>query len=356
MSGRTISGTLRAFVQAMLLLVALPVFAQHQHAGHEDMAGMDMPAPAASVAPPTSTSMEGMDMPAAAASTSPTAMPMEMHDDASSSAMAGMHDHAMPTMSAPAQNDHASAGAMSMQPMQGGRAPPGARSPDYSDGVAPSRMPGMDMKHDASFGLLQFDQLESFAGRDEHGQRWELQGWYGNDDDKLLLRSEGERSDGRIGEGDVEALWSHAVATYWDTTLGARHDLGDGPRRDWLAVGVQGLAPYWFELQATAYVGSADRTAFRLRADYDVLFTQRLILQPELEANLYGRDDRARDIGRGLSDMQLGLRLRYEIRREIAPYVGVQFVHRFGRSADFARSSGGAATDRQLVVGLRLWF
>jgi copper resistance protein B len=213
----------------------------------------------------------------------------------------------------------------------------------------------MDMR-DGSFALLQFDQLEAFAGRDEHGQRWELQGWYGNDDDKLLLRSEGERRDGRLGDGDAEALWSHAVATYWDTTLGVRHELGDGPRRDWLAFGVQGLAPYWFELQATAYVGSADRTAFRLRTDYDVLFTQRLILQPELEANLYGRDDRARDIGRGLSDMQLGLRLRYEIRREFAPYVGVQFVHRFGRTADFVRHAGGAATDRRFVFGLRLWF
>ena len=353
MSGRAISGTFRAFAQAMLLLVSLPALAQHQHVDHADMAGMAMPASAISVAPPATTTMDGMDMPAAAASTSPTATPMETHDAASSSsAMGSMHGHAMPAMSA----DRPSAGAMAMPPMQGGHPPSDARSPDYSDGVAPSHLPGMDMDHDESFALLQFDQLENFAGRDTHGQRWELQGWYGNDDDKLLLRSEGERSNGHLGDGDVEALWSHAVATYWDTTLGTRHDLGDGPRRDWLAFGVQGLAPYWFELQATGYVGSADRTAFRLRADYDVLFTQRLILQPELEANLYGRDDRARDIGRGLSDLQLGLRLRYEIRREFAPYLGVQFVHRFGRTADFVRDSGGAATDLQFMVGLHIWF
>ncbi|MGN6226287.1 MAG: copper resistance protein B [Dyella sp.] len=263
-------------------------------------------------------------------------------------------------MSAMPGMDHAAKGAamsgMSMGAMQGGAAPADARSPDYSDGYGHSTMPGMDMADSASIGMLLVDQLEAFHGRDGSGQAWELQGWYGGDADKLWLRSEGERSDGRLEDGDVEALWSHAVAAYWDTTLGVRHDLGDGPSRDWLAAGVQGLAPYWFDVEATFYLGTAGRSAARLRASYDLRFTQRLILQPELEANLYGRRDPARGLGRGLTYVQFGLRLRYEVRREFAPYVGVQFVQRVGATADLARTAGRAVFDRQFVAGLRIWF
>lgn len=368
MSIRLNRPTIRAAALAIFLAVlALPATAQHQHAGMDGMPGMDMPAPAASAPAPASSTMGGTAMPARAASGVPAPMRGEaapaghamspgtqrgIHDASSQ----GMHPGTMTGMSAQGDAAGPSARAMAMGRMQGGPPPADARSPDYSDGVAPSHLPGMDMGEEARFALLQFDRLESFAGREEHGQRWELHGWYGNDNDKLLVRSEGERSAGRVAEGDLEALWSHAVAAYWDTTLGVRHDLGDGPCRDWLAVGVQGLAPYGFDVEATGYVGLSGRTAARLRADYEVLFTQRLILQPELEANLYGRDDPARGIGRGFSDVQFGLRLRYEIRRELAPYVGMQFVRRLGRTADFARAIGQPVSDRQLVVGLRLWF
>jgi len=347
---------------AVLAALAFPAVAQHQHAGTDGMPGMGMPVPAASVPSPT---MDGMAMPAAPASSPPAPMPMrgdvtpvahEPHQDMSHDVSQGTHGGMHPGDMAGMSVGDASASPMAMGRTQGGPPPAGARSPDYSDGVAPSHMPGMDMGEEARFALLQFDQIESFAGRDENGQRWELHGWYGNDHDRLLVRSEGERSGGHVAEGDVEALWSHAVAAYWDTTLGARHDLGDGPRRDWLAVGMQGLAPYWFEVEATAYVGSSGRTAARLRADYEVLFTQRLILQPELEANLYGRDDPRRGIGRGLSDLQFGVRLRYEIRREFAPYIGMQFVRRLGRTADLTRAGGGPVTDRQFVAGVRVWF
>ncbi len=362
-----------ALLWGVLAAAACPVAAQHQHAGMEGMPGMDTPAPPASASAPASSMMDGMAMPAPATSSSSAPMPMSMpmHGDPAPAAPQGYppmhhgmgHDKSsgaqagtVAGMSNGSDAAHPAAGTMAMGRMQGGPPPAGARSPDYSEGVAPSHLPGMDMGEGATFALLQVDQLESFAGRDEHGQRWELHGWYGNDDDKLLARSEGERSGGRVAEGDIEALWSHAVAAYWDTTLGMRHDLGDGRRRDWLAVGVRGLAPYWFEVEATGYVGRSGRTAALLRADYDVLFTQRLILQPELEVNLYGRDDPVHGVGRGLSDVQAGVRLRYEIRRELAPYVGVQFVRRLGRTADFARAAGQPVSDRQVVVGLRLWF
>ncbi|MGP1665131.1 MAG: copper resistance protein B, partial [Rhodanobacter sp.] len=115
-------------------------------------------------------------------------------------------------------------------------------------------------------------------------------------------------------------------------------------------------APYWFELDATAYIGSVGRTAARVRVEYELLFTQRLMLQPQLELNWYGRNDPSRRIGRGLSDTRVGLRLRYEIRRQFAPYVGVLWVHRYGATAHYAREHGDAKAKRQLVAGVRLWF
>ena len=250
----------------------------------------------------------------------------------------------------------ASGTAMAMGPMQGGRAPADARSGDYSDGIVASPARGLHMHGSMPTGMLLVDQLEAFHGRNGNGRSWEAEGWYGSDTDKLWLRSEGERSGGRFEDGEVEMLWNHAVTTFWSTQLGVRHDFGVGPQREWTAFGVQGLAPYWFELEATAYVGPAGRTAARLRAHYELLFTQRLILQPELEMSFHGKSDPARGVGSGLTDTKLGLRLRYEIRREFAPYIGVVWTRRFGATADFARADHQAALDRQWVAGVRIWF
>ena len=276
-------------------------------------------------------------------------------------AMTGMDHGSMPGMNhgpapaTPATSDHAMPG-MAMGPMQGGRAPADARSGDYSDGIAASPAHELHMHGGAPAGMLLVDQLEAFHGRDGNGQSWEAEGWYGSDTDKLWLRSEGERSGGRLEDGELEALWNHAVAAFWSTQLGVRHDFGAGPQREWAAFGVQGLAPYWFEVEATAYVGPSGRTAARLRAHYELLFTQRLVLQPEFEMNVHGRSDPARRIGSGLTDAKLGLRLRYEIRREFAPYIGVVWTRRFGATADFARADHHAAHDRQWVAGVRIWF
>jgi copper resistance protein B len=267
-----------------------------------------------------------------------------------------MDHQATPDSSHGAAHDMDSAPSMPMGPMQGGRAPADARGGDYSDGIAASPAHGLHMHGSAPTGMLLVDQLEAFHGRDGNGQSWEAEGWYGNDADKLWLRSEGEHSGGRLEDGELEALWNHAVATFWSTQLGVRHDFGAGPKREWAAFGVQGLAPYWFEIEATAYAGSSGRTAARLRADYELLFTQRWILQPELEVNFHGKSDPARGIGDGLTDAKLGLRLRYEIRREFAPYIGVVWVRRFGATADFARDGHQAVFDQQWVAGVRIWF
>lgn len=236
-------------------------------------------------------------------------------------------------------------------------APAGARSPDYSAGIPQQAMTGMDMDDTAPVGMLLVDQLEAAHSRDGDSQRWELQGWYGNDRHKLWLRSEGDRSDGKLREGDVEALWYRPLSAFWGTQLGLRHDLGsEGPQHTWVALGVQGMAPYWFDVQATVYAGPQGRSAARLRSHYDLLLTQRLVLQPEVEANAYGRADPANELGAGLSDTRLGLRLRYEIRREFAPYIGVVRNQRYGNTAEMARAAGQATSDSQLVLGLRLWF
>ena len=243
-----------------------------------------------------------------------------------------------------------------MPPMQGGSAPPDARSADYSEGVGYGDMTGMDMHDDAAQTMLLIDQLEVAHGRDGNGVALDAQAWYGNDLDKLWLKADGEYSGGRLQELRTEALWGHAIAAYWDTQLGVRHDFGTGPGRNWAAFGVQGLAPYWFDIQATAYVGPSGRTAARFEAEYELLLTQRLIFQPDLEVNLYGRDDPRRRIGSGLSDVSLGLRLRYEFHRQFAPYVGINLVRKFGRTAEFARAEGEHALDRQIVAGVRIWF
>jgi copper resistance protein B len=284
--------------------------------------------------------------------------------DMDHSSMPGMHqqapekptamDHAaMPSVDSQAMTAKDSMHGMTMQ---GGKAPPNARSPDYSDGETYGPMMGMEMTDNASMGMLLIDQLEVFHGSDANGQAWEAEGWYGNDIDKLWVRAEGERSAGSIENADFEAFWNRNVTAFWSTQLGLRHDFGEGPSRTWAAFGVQGMSSYWFELEATAYVGASGRTAARLRAEYELPLTQWLVLQPESEVNLYGKDDPARRIGSGLSDVQFGIRLRYEVNRQFAPYIGVNWMRRVGATADFAREDFQPALDRQIMAGVHLWF
>lgn len=250
--------------------------------------------------------------------------------------------------------DHSKMGDMKMQ---GGSAPPDARDPDYSDGVSPGSMTGMQGMHgESSVGMVLFDRLEQFHGDGANGQAIGAQAWYGTDLSKLWFKFDGERSGGHLGASRAELLWDRPVSAYWDVQVGARHDFGEGPGRNWAAFGFQGLAPYWFDVQATAYVGESGRTALRLEVEYDVLLTQRLILQPDLEANFYGKDDPSRDIGSGLSDVEFGLRLRYEITRKFAPYFGVVWSKKFGQTADYVQAVNEDVNDTQLVAGLRLWF
>ena len=247
---------------------------------------------------------------------------------------------------------------MGSMSMQGGAAPPDARDPDaYSDGYDFGPMSGSHMMEgEHHFYSLLVDRLERVRTSDNSLTAYDLRAWYGGTYDRAVLKAEGERDGGELQHARTELLWGHAVATYWDTQLGVRYDGGTEPSRNWLAFGVQGLAPYWFELEATGYVGEQGRTALRFAAEYELLLTQKLILQPRFEAHVYGRHDPERALGSGLSDAVVGVRLRYEIRREFAPYVGVERAEKYGGTADFARAAGQNTGDTRLVAGLRFWF
>jgi len=200
------------------------------------------------------------------------------------------------------------------------------------------------------------DKLEWRAAEGENPWVWEADAWVGKDLNKAWFKTEGEYRDGATEAAYVEALYSRAFAPYWDLQAGWRRDVRPQPNRDWFALGVKGLAPYWFEVDATLYGGGNQSAFARLEVEYEILFTQRLILTPEVEVNIFAREDERRGIGSGLSDAELGLRLRYEIRREFAPYVGVNWERKFGNTGDFAREEGEARSDLQFVVGLRAWF
>jgi copper resistance protein B len=213
----------------------------------------------------------------------------------------------------------------------------------------------MDMNDAASYGMVLFDQFEARHIDGDNAANLELHAWYGNDYDKAWFKAEGDIALGRY-EGRTELLLDRVFKRWWNLQAGVRHDFEAGPSRSWLAMGVQGLAPYWFEIEATAYVGDAGRTALRFSGEYELLITQRLILQPELDADMYGKDDSRNGIGAGLADTEIALRLRYEIRREFAPYVGIVWTRRYGDTADFARTEGRDRDVVRFTAGVRAWF
>nr|BFE94737.1 hypothetical protein GCM10020185_52730 [Pseudomonas brassicacearum subsp. brassicacearum] len=172
----------------------------------------------------------------------------------------------------------------------------------------------------------------------------------------MWLRSEGERLNGKTEEAELQALWGHAISPWWDVVAGVRQDFKPGDPQTWAAFGVQGMALYNFEAEATAFIGEGGQSAARLEGDYDILLTNRLILQPTAEVNFYGKNDPARGVGSGLSDTELGVRLRYEIRREFAPYIGVTWNRVYGNTADYAREEGEDRSEARLVLGVRMWF
>jgi copper resistance protein B len=221
-----------------------------------------------------------------------------------------------------------------------------------SDDPAPFGAPVMDQH---VFYHLMLNQLEGRFG-ETSSFRWSGEGWIGTDGHRLWLRSEGTLAEGTMEDGQQELLYARPISTYWNAMIGGRYDLDSAPGRGWGAIGIEGLAPLFFHVAATGYVSGDGHLAAKLEGSYDLLLTQKLILQPQVEMNFYTKSDPARDVGSGLAEIDAGLRLRYEITRKLAPYVGVTYTGKFGSTADYARASGHATDEVRFAVGLRAWF
>jgi copper resistance protein B len=200
-----------------------------------------------------------------------------------------------------------------------------------------------------------FDQFEWQVGDGGNGANWDTKGWVGQDVNRMWFRSEGESESGRLEGAEAHLFYGRAISRWWDVVLGVRQDIEPGPSQTWAALGIQGLAPQWFEVEATAYVGESGRTQFRFETEYELLLTNRLILQPLVEFELHGKDDPERGVGSGLSSLETGLRLRYEFKREFAPYVGVVWDRKFFGTADYAEAAGDSKGSAKFVFGVRFW-
>lgn len=209
---------------------------------------------------------------------------------------------------------------------------------------------------DPIVSMVSFKQLEQSKIGDESAAVWNADAWIGKDFDKLWIKTNGEYAQGQRQDSSIEVLYSHAVATYWDIQTGWRGDFNDSDNRHWFAIGLQGLTPYFFETELTFYLGEHGQTALKIDTEYELLFTQKLILSPELEVNIHGRNDRQTGTGGGLSDIETGLRLRYEFTRKFAPYIGLNYHNEYGQTAEFSRDAGRDTETLSWLIGLRFWF
>ena len=304
-------------------------------------------------------------MPSATPASSAPAKP-----DHHMSAMPGM-DMAKPEASVPADPhaDHDMSGMAGM---------PGMEPPDSEIGDTPAPAPPTDHAADSVFGpdemaasrtmlrhenggmpaySIAFNLAEYRVQKGGDAYRWDGEAWFGGDIDRLVLKTEGEGVvRGGVESGEVQALYSRAIDPWFNVQAGIRHDFKPGPARTYATIGFEGIAPYWFEVEGALFLSDNGDVLGRLEGYYDQRITQHLILQPRVELNFAAQDVPANGIGSGLSDAELGLRLRYEIKREFAPYVGISWQRKVGDSARFARAAGDRVEATSLVLGIRTWF
>jgi copper resistance protein B len=358
MSGVHASMLLRAGVlSAAVALSALP----HQVSAQQmDHSKMHMPMPAEKPAPvkkPVRRKSAAKPRPKPAAmghSTMGHGMPMPTTTAPSEPMDHSKVGHDMDDMPGMQPMDHSTMPGTSMAPTEPITPIPVLTDADRDAAVPPAHDHPVHDNSIQSYVLL--DRLEAWNAENGTGLAWEGTAWIGTDLNRLWLRSEGERIDNRTEKADLEVLYGHSVSPWWDVVAGIRHDFKPGASQDFAAIGVMGLAPYKFEVAATAYIGQSGQTAARVEIEYETLLTNRLVLQPLLELNLYGKDDPSRGIGSGLATIEAGLRMRYEFNRQIAPYVGVVREYAFGRTAGFRRDNDEHIGDTRFVAGLRIGF
>jgi copper resistance protein B len=211
---------------------------------------------------------------------------------------------------------------------------------------------------DTIFYHALFDQLEGRTNGPDNEFRWDGEGWVGTDTNRLWFKAEGFVEHGIMRDGDQEVLYDRPLpfVRYFDLQAGVRYDLDSNPGRTWGAIGIEGLAPYFFELAPTFYFSDRGFYAGRVEGFYDILLTNRLIAQPQFELNFYSKSNPSRGVGSGLSELDTGLRIRYEITRKFAPYIGFAYTGNYGQTATFTREAGGNPDDLRFIFGIRLWY
>lgn len=204
---------------------------------------------------------------------------------------------------------------------------------------------------------VQFDKLEYMRAQEDEWAAYDGEAWGGGGENQLVFKAEGEAARGGLRESKTQVLWGHSAATFWDSLLGVRFDHGkDIAKRQWLVLGVQGLAPDWFDVDLAAYVASSGRAAFELDMGYEIPLARRVYLRPSVEMDFHSRNDERWGIGSGLSEATAGVRLRYQLTRELAPYLGVEWQGKFGKTADYARQDGERTHETRLVAGVSFRF
>jgi copper resistance protein B len=203
---------------------------------------------------------------------------------------------------------------------------------------------------------LKADKLEVRDGNEGTITGWEGYFWAGKDLNKLWIKSEGERLDGDTERAEVHLLYSRAIDSNWDLQVGWRHDEQPSPQRDWFAIGFYGVAPYFIEVDSAIFIKQGDHVNLRIEAEYEFMLTQQWVLAPEVELNWFSNDDDDVEIGAGFARIEASLRLRYEITRQFAPYIGINYEQLLGDTRDLARAEGTDTSDTQAVAGLRFWF
>ena len=302
---------------------------------------------------PGMTMPEGHDMSTMPAQPTPTAEPHAGHDMSQMPGMTMPPDHQMPGMEAPAGTD-----------LPAGNAPaPPVPTDHAADAVYGAEAMHMGRHHLQTFhgGQKQFQLfnniMEYQARKGREGYEWDSEAWYGGDINRLWLKSEGDGAFGKsLERAEVQALYSRAITPYFSLQGGIRYDFKPNPSRVYAAIGIEGLAPSFFEVEGTLFLSNKGELMARAEGYYDQRITQRLILQPRAELNFAAQNSREIGIGSGLSDGEIGLRLRYDIRREFAPYVGVQYRRAFGATRRYLRDAGENAGGWEFVAGIRTWF
>lgn len=206
--------------------------------------------------------------------------------------------------------------------------------------------------------LLSMVQIDAFSWVENEDNTYLFEGeaWFGYDLDKVWLKADIEHHQGATEELELQALYSKAVAPNWDFQVGIRKDFSPNPDNHWLVLGFKGLAPYYFELNPSLFISESGQVGFRMIAEYEVLLTQQWILSPEIEMNVYSKNDEQYQLGSGLADSELSLQLRYEVSPKFAPFIAISRNNAYGNTADFLRTQGEPTNSTEYTLGFRAWF